>query len=153
MYKWLSWWLLDTVGPVLLMRSGILQKGLPAQWQSNTAMEAQYRGESPFSTTIINSHYSKSVRVCGQTRPSFLLHVYKIRYSLVPSHWMQLQICFSCSEIPGTSCVILQGISPLGCHANHYGLVVQHGRLGVVNQQVLTNIIASDRPEKHLSVW
>ena len=27
--------------PVLLMRSGILQKGLPAQWQSNTAVEAQ----------------------------------------------------------------------------------------------------------------
>ena len=35
-------------GPVLLTRSGILRKGLPAQWQSNTAVEAQYRGESPF---------------------------------------------------------------------------------------------------------
>ena len=33
---------------LLLMRSGILRKGLPAQWQSNTAVEAQYRGESPF---------------------------------------------------------------------------------------------------------
>ena len=30
------------------MRSSILQEGLPAQSQSNTAMEAQYRGESPF---------------------------------------------------------------------------------------------------------
>ena len=40
---------LVTSGPCwLLMRSGILRKGLPALWQSNTAMEAQYRGESPF---------------------------------------------------------------------------------------------------------
>ena len=27
------------VDPVLLMRSGILQKGLPAQWQSNIAVK------------------------------------------------------------------------------------------------------------------
>ena len=39
-YKWLSWRLLDAVGPVLLRRSGILQKGLlysgnpTLQWSS-----------------------------------------------------------------------------------------------------------------------
>ena len=30
---------MDAVGPVLLMRSGILRKGLPAQWQSNIAVK------------------------------------------------------------------------------------------------------------------
>ena len=40
--------------PRLLMRSGIPRKGLPPQWQSNTAVETQYRGESPsFPTSII----------------------------------------------------------------------------------------------------
>ena len=47
-----AWWLLDAVGPVLLMRSGILRKSLPAQWQSNTAVEARYRGKSPSFLTI-----------------------------------------------------------------------------------------------------
>ena len=63
MLKWLSWWLLDAVGPVLLMRSGILQKGLPAQWQSNTAMEAQYRGESPLYDYMSNifTHCSPAI--------------------------------------------------------------------------------------------
>ena len=44
-YDWLGdFWML--LGAVLLMRSGILRKGLPAQWLIR--VEAQYRGESPF---------------------------------------------------------------------------------------------------------
>ena len=34
-------------GPVVLMRSGILRKGLPPQWQIQLSSEAQYRGELP----------------------------------------------------------------------------------------------------------
>ena len=49
-----AWWLLDAVGPVLLMRSGILQKGLPAQWQSNIESE-QYAELTAFDYYSIDS--------------------------------------------------------------------------------------------------
>ena len=38
-----AWQLLDTVGPVLLTRCGILSSGLPAQWQSEVIKEREYR--------------------------------------------------------------------------------------------------------------
>ena len=81
-YKWLlgDFWTL--LGPVLLMRSGILWKGLPAHWQSNTIVETQYKGESPlFSTSngllphySLNLHFILTLNLIQVTNMSASLH-------------------------------------------------------------------------------
>ena len=55
------------------MSSGNLRKGLPAQWQSNTAVEAQYRGESP----LFTSHFQLLLQClcsCWFQRSWFLIN-------------------------------------------------------------------------------
>ena len=111
-----AWWLLDAVGPKLLMRSGIIWKGLPVQWQSNAVICMQrwvpyyfkMRTCTVFNQTVfpskcwhsyVDSHSCWSKQTCG------LLNANKP--NILQMHSKNTRL--TCLNLQSSACIAAEG--------------------------------------------
>ena len=59
----MSWWFLDAVSPVLLVKSEGLRVGLPTQWQSNSDLYTVYVAYLAFDTTHTTNMLTQHLRI------------------------------------------------------------------------------------------